>query len=248
MRRTVINFVSKSKYFFLCLLFICLFQACAPKKSFVVSMDVIHQKFYGPLYPNPSPNEGEPGVNVQYYYEFGGWLPPGIHAGNSAKSNPLDKLYTSTDKGPAGVINPLKDNAADNADDFKYHIFFGTGPELALKRSSDASLAYLQVPFYALYRYNLSDGGSIFGGLGPYAAVGFAGSAFTAENGFSRFDAGLGFTAGYTITDSFSFGADYELGLADIQKGVDGGKAQNRGFVFKVGYPLDKLVNKIKGK
>jgi len=248
MRKAILTFVSKNRYYFLCLLYITIFQACTQKKEVFVSVDVIHQNFYGPLYPNPSPNEGEPGVNVQYYYEFAGWLPEGIHAGNSANRNPLDKLYASTGKGPAGIVNPLEGKAAINADDFKYHIFFGTGPEFALKRSSDASLAYLQVPFYALYRHNISDNGSIFGGLGPYAAVGFAGSAFSDENGFSRFDAGLGFTAGYTITNSFTFGADYELGLTNIQKGDFGGKAQNRGFVFKVGYPLDKLINTIKGK
>src|ERR1700749_4162011 len=107
MRRAIVSFVSRNKYYFLCLLFIGLFEACTQKKEVFVSMDVIHQNFYGPLYPNPSPNEGEPGVNVQYYYEFAGWLPPGIHMGKSAKGNSFDKLYTSTDKGPAGVVNPL---------------------------------------------------------------------------------------------------------------------------------------------
>jgi hypothetical protein len=243
--------VRSNKFYLLCLLCATLLQACTAKKEVVVSADVYYRTFSGPSYPNPSPEEGQPGVNVQYHYEFAGWHPPGFHMGGVNRTE-LDKLYASADKGAASVINPAINTPADDLSDFKYHIFFATGGQFVLKRSggggSTTSLGYLEVPFYALYRHPLPDKSSIFGGLGPYAGLGILGSAFSDVNGFKRFDAGVGFIAGYTLFDSFSFSLEYQLGLANIQKNAFGDKAVNRGFGLNVGYPLDKLIGKVKGQ
>jgi hypothetical protein len=242
----------ENQFYLLCLLFTALvLQGCAPRQELVVSADASHQRFSGPSYPHASPNDAKPAMNLQVWYEFGGWAPD-PKAYNNPDRTGVDQLYASTDKGPELILNAMGNRAVDPSTDFKSHITFRAGLEYILRRSGDGeqttALNYLQVPVFALYKYQLRDAGTVFGGLGPYVAYGFAGGAFSGVDGFKRFDAGLGLTAGYKIPQSFSFSLGYDMGLANIQKNAFGDKAQNRGISLNVGYPLEKLIGKLKGK
>jgi len=118
-------------------------------------------------------------------------------------------------------------------------------------------LLYLEVPVYALYRHELPSKAVAFGGLGPYFGYGLSGKvkytfngqtttfdAFDKSNGgFRRFDGGLAFTAGYQLPSSLQFRLAYELGLANIETGLDN-RTKNRALSLSVGYSLNKLFAK----
>jgi hypothetical protein len=121
---------------------------------------------------------------------------------------------------------------------------------------SKSRLDYLEVPVYGMYRYRLSDGGVLYGGLGPYFAYGIAGntkdgsyssSSFGENNeGYKRFDAGLGIIGGYRFNFGLSVDLSYELGLVDIAYASEDITARNRAFSINVGYPLSKLIPGLK--
>jgi hypothetical protein len=142
---------------------------------------------------------------------------------------------------------------------FMSHMFYSGGLVFIQKRSKDAettiTLDYLEVPLFALYQIHSCSHGSLFGGLGPYFAYGVGGKikssyggqdyenkSFDKETGYKPFDTGLGITAGYKMTDSFSFSLAYELGLTNIERGGGADKTKNRGISLNIRYPLDKLI------
>jgi len=240
---------SKIAFYLFCLPALCI-QSCETARMDVKgSIDANKQRFSGPSYPNPSPNSFDPGINLGLSIVLAGSYAEGGSGSFYNKTRQsYDKVYASTDKGPASFIDHNYGMIDTQAPDFMKHVLVTGGLEYILKRSSDASLSYLQVPIYALYYYKLKGAGSVFGGLGPYLAYGIIGSAFNETGGFNRFDAGLGLTIGYKMPQSFSFSLGFDIGLANIQKNAFGDKAQNRGISLNVGYPLDKLINKAKGK
>ena len=240
---------SKIAFYLFCLLALCV-QSCDTIKSDIKgSIDANHQRYSGPSYPSSSTDSYDPGINFGVTIVLGSsYAEAGSGSFYNETKQSYDKMYASTEKGPASFLDPNYGTVNTQTPDFMKHVLFSGGLEYVLKRSSDASLSYLQVPIYALYYYRLQGAGSIFGGLGPYLSYGIIGSAFNEANGFNRFDAGLGLTVGYKIPQSFSFSLGYDLGLANIQKSAFGDKAQNRGISLNVGYPLDKLINKAKGK
>jgi hypothetical protein len=239
---------SKIELYLFCLLAVCI-QSCETARMDVKgSIDANKQRFSGPSYPNPSDNNFDPGINLGVSIVLAGSY---AQAGsgsfyNKTRHSSYDKVYASTDKGPAAFFDPYATNTQPPT--FMNSVLITGGLEYVLKRSSDASLSYLQVPLYALYYYRLDGAGSIFGGLGPYMAYGIGGSAFGGDDGLKRFDAGLGLTIGYKMPQSFSFSLGYDIGLANIQQSAFGDKAQNRGISLNVAYPLDKLLGKVKGK
>ena len=120
-------------------------------------------------------------------------------------------------------------------------------------------LGYLDVPLYLAYRTAPVKGSNFFGGIGPYLAYGLGGKFITTSNGrtdeapafgsnggFSRFDLGLGLTAGYKTSSSFSISLAYQLGLKNIEMnaGAGGDKTKNRSFSLNFGYSLNKLLGK----
>lgn len=253
---------SKISLYLICMLTLCV-QSCDMMRADVKgSVDANKQRFSGPSYPNPSPNSFDPGFNMGLSIVLANsYAEAGSGSFYNETRQSYDKVYASTDKGPASFLDPNYGMVNTQTPDFMKHVLFSGGLEYVLKRSSDGgsttSLSYLQVPIYALYYYRLQGAGSVFGGLGPYLAYGFAGSvsagnqsisAFSDNNGFNRFDAGLGLTVGYKIPQSFSFSLGYDIGLANIQKNAFGDKAQNRGISLNVAYPLAKLINKVKSK
>lgn len=132
--------------------------------------------------------------------------------------------------------------------------FDGVGTSITHKK-------YLILPTYLLYNHELQNSGLVFGGLGPYIGYGLWGKTiykdpatgnqsyptFDKNNGYRRFDAGLGLLAGYQIPDSFRFSIGYDIGLVNNEHSKFT-KVYNRALRFSVGYPLDKIIDKIKKK
>jgi hypothetical protein len=174
--------------------------------------------------------------------------------------------------GPGASLQTALDGSTDqtlmpSADDSPWQLMYGV--ELIGKggRFSDGfgttttRMTYLQAPVYGLYNYDLpNDKGRVFGGLGPYIGYGLFGKttykdsrtsesygAFDKNNfGYSRLDAGLNFTAGYQLPESFRFNLVYSLGLANLDPNNRSFQYYNRGWSLNVGYPLTKLVSKLK--
>lgn len=132
--------------------------------------------------------------------------------------------------------------------------FDGVGTSITHKK-------YLILPTYLLYNHELQNSGLVFGGLGPYFGYGLWGKtiykdpttgnqsypAFDKNNGYRRFDAGLGLLAGYQIPESFRLSIGYDIGLVNNEHSKFT-KIYNRALRFSVGYPLDKIIDKIKKK
>ena len=129
--------------------------------------------------------------------------------------------------------------------------------------TSTTRITYLEIPMYAMYGYKLPDDkGRVFGGLGPYIGVGLFGkttykdsrtnesyAAFDKNSGgYKRFDAGLNFMAGYQLPQGLSLSLVREIGLVNIDSGNSADKTFNRVWSLNVGYPLDKIVSKLKKK
>lgn len=240
----------KNQFYVWCLLALCM-QSCSSMNAarLEASVDGNKQRFSGPSYPHASTTKFEPGENIgllilagMAHGESRGSAYNNRHAGFNNNT-----LYASADKGPGSFLNTDGTMAANPTHNFTDNLYFMGGIEFVNKGIEGGSLAYLQVPLYALYQYKLDgDAGKIFGGLGPYFSYGFAGSEFADENGFKRFDAGLGITVGYEMPQSLSFRLGYDLGLANIQKNAFGDKASNGTISLSVGYSLDKLIGKKK--
>lgn len=105
------------------------------------------------------------------------------------------------------------------------------------------SPAYIELPVYASYRVNFAEQSQLQINFGPYLAYGINGKMkagnskenIFGDEGLRRFDAGLGFGAGYTYHRVY-FGIEYQLGLANIADTGGFGKITNRNFNISVGY------------
>lgn len=105
------------------------------------------------------------------------------------------------------------------------------------------SPAYLELPIYASYRVNFAEASQLQINFGPYLAYGVNGKVklgddkvdVFGDDGFRRFDAGLGVGAGYTF-NHFYVGLDYQFGLANIADTGGIGKITNRNFNISIGY------------
>lgn len=108
---------------------------------------------------------------------------------------------------------------------------------------------YIEVPINFLYKSALASG-KIFGGVGPYGAVGVFGNAndgsgsrkllfgSTDNDDIRRADFGLNFIAGYEFDAGLILNVNYSLGLANILPGTLGDEANgyNRYFGISIGY------------
>jgi hypothetical protein len=117
---------------------------------------------------------------------------------------------------------------------------------------------YLELPVYFLYHHPAGDPGSVYVGLGPYFAYGIGGkvkssglneSVFGEDHGgYKRFDAGLGFKAGYEFKSGFYADFTYELGLANIAYASQEVKSHMRCTSLNLGYVFGGLGPKEKKK
>lgn len=88
------------------------------------------------------------------------------------------------------------------------------------------SMSYLQVPIFAAYKFNISDGMKLAIKAGPYVSYGLFGSdiewyaggktnVFDSDGGYNRFDAGA--IAGVSLDfDQFMVGVEYSRGLTKL--------------------------------
>jgi len=263
---------SRNSFYLLLLLFPLFIQSCFSEKEIQASVDGNKQSFSGPSYSQPSPDKDDVGFNIAFSLLFGLMQGDSRNAGrvfNDANFRSMRNLYASNSHAPAAFYNSIGNGGEEPANLYKdkvssgfiSHLGFMGGFEFIQKKSKDGStkitLNYFEVPIYILYQTQLFSAGNIFGGLGPYFAYGFGGNmktsyngqtsktkAFDQTTGFKPFDAGLSFTAGYKIPNSFSFSLAYDIGLANIDRNAFGDKAKNRCISLNVKYPLNKLIKK----
>jgi hypothetical protein len=125
-------------------------------------------------------------------------------------------------------------------------------------------LNYLELPFNLVYKYPLGIG-SITGGFGPYVGYGLQGryDFDITQNGrsitqnskqiqFSRrsddnlavvrmypWDAGANFMLGYEFNNGIMLGANYSMGLTDIDR-VDNMSSKNQYLGISVGFLINR--------
>lgn len=230
------------------------------------SLDLVHQRLYGPSYKGASPNPVQLLLlnfaiqkNDQKLIDQ---IFKNVKSGVSQRAIPANEatLLVSARPGPGPPTPPEKAS-------FLSHLSLLYGVQLIGKGSkfsdgfgtSTTKMTYLEPMAAVLYNYDLPDNkGQIFGGLGPYLGLGLWGKTkysdrtftesyqtFDKDLGYKRFDAGLIFTAGYQLPQGLRLSIAHELGLVNIEKeSVD--KTQNRVWSLNVGYPLQKIVKKLK--
>lgn len=105
------------------------------------------------------------------------------------------------------------------------------------------SMSYLQIPVFAAYKFNISDGMKLAIKAGPYVSYGIFGSdiewysggktnVFDSDEGFNRFDAGA--IAGVSLDfDQFMVGLEYSRGLIKLDSDIS---AFNQAFGLVFGY------------
>jgi len=241
----IMNF--RNRFYLLLFLISLFFQSCREFMELRVSGDYNHQAYTGPSYPHASPNEPDLGGNIGFFTTgIEGWHNANLGLGTFKDATEEETTTLQKDKASSGFVSHLRGMA---------------GIEFVQKRSKDGgtkiTLNYLQVPAYLLFYYQLPSAGNIFGGLGPYFGYGIGGKMKTSFNGqtsetksfdkttgFKPFDAGLGLTAGYKITNSFSFSLAYDYGLTNIDRNPGGDKAKNREISLNISYPLNKIIKK----
>lgn len=236
-----------------------------------VSLDVVHQRLYGPSYQGSSPNPVQL-LLLNFAVQTNNkklidQIIKNVKNGVSRRTiKPADEatLVASTDTHPGPTTLAPKAS-------FLSHLSLQYGVQLIGKGgkyadgfgTSTTKMTYLEPMATVLYNYELPDNkGQIFGGLGPYLAYGLWGTAaykdpttnqssgaFDSKNGgYKRFDAGLIFTAGYQLPQGLRLSIAYELGLVDIESGGGADGTQNRVWSLNVGYSLQKLTDKFRKK
>lgn len=251
------------RFFGISLVVMIVLQSCASMLE--GSFDNSKLRYSGESYNNPSPSDGDFGINFMIMLLSGLGQQPDIST-SQGNFNPYRSQYASALLASHLTLDPAytNDNNLSNKKQkqsgFSDHMRFMGGLEFIQKKSKDGNtkntLNYLEVPIYALYQTDLGTGGNVFGGLGPYVAYGVGGKlkstsggqtnktkSFDKTTGFKPFDAGLTLTAGYRIPNSFSFRLAYDLGLADIGRN-DFDKVVNRTISLNIGYPLDKITKR----
>jgi len=157
---------------------------------------------------------------------------------------------------PYGSPVTMHNSPSGEGQKFMDNVQVLTGLQFVMKNSKDGLYkihqGYLEVPVYGIYNYHFTDGGTFFGGLGPYFAYGVAGKiksdgfsmpTFDKEEGFKRFDAGACITLGYKLPMGISLRLAYDMGLVDIDRFSDD-FARNRSYSINIGYSFYKILHK----
>jgi len=163
-----------------------------------------------------------------------------------------------------GGILSVDDEYDTPAKDSKGSLSIKTGLGYVMKgqkfKDSDTKFTfhYLELPIFALYHYRVNETGGLYAGLGPYFAYGLGGkmksqnfseSVFGRDNGgYKRFDAGLGFKAGYEFKSGLFADITYELGLANLVYAEADVKSHMRCSSLSIGYVFGSLAHKEKKK
>ena len=111
---------------------------------------------------------------------------------------------------------------------------------------------YLEIPVHIGYKYAVNDNFSLFANAGPYIAIGLFGKAkMTADgslvdggskvsesenvfgdDGFKRFDLGLGLKAGIEISKKYQFSIGYDFGFIEAEELMG---CKNRNLMISLG-------------
>jgi Outer membrane protein beta-barrel domain len=99
------------------------------------------------------------------------------------------------------------------------------GANIIGSRNFNLSLTYLEIPLYGIYKYEVGNG-KILGGFGPYIGIAISGKNTDNEvlefgsnetDDLRRTDFGLGFKAGYELTESnLTICLFYNTGLRNL--------------------------------
>lgn len=96
---------------------------------------------------------------------------------------------------------------------------------------------YLDIPVHAGYKYAISESVALFGEFGPYFGIGLFGKTdgedMFGEDGFKRFDFGLGLRAGLEFNKKVPVSIGYDFGVLDVADDVS---AKTRNLTISVGY------------
>lgn len=118
--------------------------------------------------------------------------------------------------------------------DFSVSEKFHIQPELLYSNEGaddDLGVSYLRLPVMA--KYYVAEGFSLQ--AGPELAFKIGTEEDEVDEAIKSLDFGLGFGAGYELTNGLFFDARYNLGLANISE-FDGGEIKNTGFQIGLGY------------
>lgn len=224
------------------------------------SVDAAFQEFCGPSYPDASCDDIALAMNMGVILYLDPWAFLPATSMDEEEKQPYQLASTSNVVSYVTNHNPsnfsYKTNTHRPPTSFRDNIRLMGGAEIVNKKSNDGgtkvNLIYLEIPLYAIYLKELTEG-QIFGGLGPYFAYGIGGNtkesfsgtkfnSFDKDTGFKRFDFGINLTAGYRLKNGFRFRLAYDRGIANLQRDNGGNKTKNRAYSVNVSYPLNKLM------
>jgi Outer membrane protein beta-barrel domain len=243
-----------------CCLIICLFQSCAP--TIQCSTDFIRNGYVGPSYDN---------IESDLLFGLNAGIITYVEQNRSASSTTRMLIPNTFEVNNSSYPSFYPSSTPEKQKGFDVKnlvirtgiALIGKGGKVTVGTETDVTrLTYLQVPIYGVYKHQLAEKGTLYGGLGPYFAYGLGGTVkvtdtgktteFAAfdENGggFKRFDAGLGIMAGYRLPNDLEFNLEYQLGLTNMNIGGGSDKITNRVLSLNVGYPLEKIIGAIKKK
>ena len=96
---------------------------------------------------------------------------------------------------------------------------------------------YLDIPVHFGYKYAINETLALFGELGPYFGIGLFGKTdgedVFGDDGYKRFDFGLGLRAGIEFNQKVPVSIGYDFGVLDVADGIS---AKNRNLMLSIGY------------
>jgi hypothetical protein len=238
------------------------------KRAFQASIDASSRKYKDKEFNESDGTKVDPATNIGMMAVLkilGGDVTGGTHSFQD--ENDTELIWASN--GDATVVQTAMPSHNDPATaskkkelpPFLNDMYIYTGIQYIGRRSREGvvkvGLHYLEVPVYLMYERDLGEG-QLFGGLGPYLALGLWGrkqldfggitnlAAFKEEEGgYQRFDAGLNWTIGYRLKSELSLRLGYDIGLVNIAHPDDAFKEWNRTWSLNVAYPIEKIKEKI---
>lgn len=119
--------------------------------------------------------------------------------------------------------------------------YANAGALLSLKGFKAAGITlnpyYLDIPVHFGYKYAVNENLALFGEFGPYFGIGLFGKTdgedVFGDDGYKRFDFGLGLRAGIEFNQKVPVSIGYDFGVIDV---TDDLSAKNRNLTISVGY------------
>lgn len=254
------------KHFVFILFTACSLSSCfMSEKSLQASMDRSSISYGGDSFDEDDPDAlGDFGANLAFMVGVAGSRGMDLTKNKSGayrihNNNPADVLSLaafSSHQKPFTLQNTTGftgDAVQERTSSFMDNTSILTGLEFIQRKSKDGNekigLNYLKIPVLGIYNCRVTNGGKVFGGLGPYFAYGIGGKikgngyslgSFDKESGFKRFDAGLALTGGYRFPMGLTLRLGYDLGLVDIDR-IEVDHAKNRTVSLNIAYDISSV-------